>query len=390
MSKKILIPLIIIIVAALLAAAAYFVIIPRINAGKSNVVDQNTNANTEQTSNQSEGKPVGSGVDSISANGIESSSGSSNYMTFTDEETFVENFILGIFDKSKEESALAVLATNIPSMFDIDSNAINNILRSNGFSTAYSLTSSTEPQINHCSIVSSINNQYDRYVAMVTSNNGTSNETYQMSIVVDLQNHNIVFFNMNKISPVHSELIENEYNYLAARFSGIGDISDDGSGVPDLPSESRLTGDDYIKGSLIALYSYSPFIEEVYWRTVSNNYSFSSSNSNIRSDDVVYRLMLDWRPTLDGSALTVESIGQPAAINSSGNIAYYECPISYRTNHGGNAQDTYTTATLHFYVNLDGMTITSLVEDDVQKTVLDPISAGQTQTPSINALLGIQ
>ena len=394
MSKKILIPLIIIVVAALLAAAAYFVVIPRIKAGQSNVnANQEMSSNTEQVSqsSNSDGNASASGQDTLTTGSTINASNivsDPNYMMFDNEQNFVENFALGIFDSSKEQEVYEVLSSDIPTMFDIDTNAIKKIQQAQSISSFYELGVFTDAQINHCSLAKVVNDQYDRHVAMVTAQNGNISESYQINIVVDLLNHSVVFFNMNRIAPVHSEIVESEYEYLESRlYVNDGDVEE---GTEETTvSESPLVGDNYIKGTLIALYSYSPFIEKAYWRTVSDHYRFSSDNSSIRVDDIAYRLFMDWRPTFDGAALTVESIGQPTLINSSGNSAYYECPIAYRTNHGGNAQDTYTTATLHFYIDLDSMQITSLTEDNVSKAVIDPVNAGQAQTPSIKSLVGV-
>ena len=63
---------------------------------------QETSANTERPEQSSNGTTPASGQDSLSVGGVESSSNvmnDPNYMLFTDETSFVENFVLSIFDK---------------------------------------------------------------------------------------------------------------------------------------------------------------------------------------------------------------------------------------------------------------------------------------------------
>ena len=386
--KALLITLAVIVVLALLGAAAYFVVIPRIaamtasnasNVQMTNATGDNETSNAEDNGNGNEAAVV-TGKDSVTATPSGATPtgvmADANYMFAEEEEEFIDQFILNFFGAESASVTRAALADeNIPDIFNVSSNMIPKLLA--GGEIKYGSEKYSDPEMVSQNLASIINDRYDRHVFIVNTHEAGSAVTYQGSVIVDLLNHKIVHIAFNQISPAHVSMVEEQYAALQR------DLMKSRPGM-----ESPVyDGNRRIKAVLAAIYSYSPYIDDLYWNTVPD-YLRHANDLEVSSDDIAYWNMIDRMPTADGCGLRVLSIGEPMLINKNGNYNYFTCDISYRTDHGGAGTDHIINSTLRFYVNSDNGKIVYLTESNSSTSEISSLATNAASEPTIEELLG--
>lgn len=383
--KTVLIILAVIVIVALLGVAAYFVVIPKIvsmTTPNANVPAANSNFESQtgavdNGNNENEAATV-AGKDTVTAASSTGFSGvmaNENYMFAAKEEEFVEQFVMAFFGAEPASVAYAALATEIPTDFVTTSNMVSTL--NAGTEISYGSEIYSDPHLMSCNLVSIINDQFDRHSFIVSTHENGTEVFFQGSVIVDLLNHKIVHMTFNKINPVHVEMVESQYNQLQI------DLVRSKPGV----EKPVYDGNQRTKAMLAAIYSYSPYIDGLYWSTVPD-YLRHASDLEITSDDIAYWNMIDRLPTNDGCGLRVLSIGEPMLINKNGNYNYFTCDISYRTDHAGTAPDYIINSTLRFYVNSDNGKIVYLTESNTSTSEITDLAASNINEPTIEELLG--
>ena len=365
MRGKIIIAIIaLVVIAGLVYAGVMFV--ASLNA--ENTPPENTGTTSSQPANQDsqegQNRPSDNGdsMDSGQGTGSDGEPQQETQITGEAQVALAENEAMSFMDSARASEPLNHLSRDIPALFDVPTNLIDSVL-ANGNLRAYSpYEAYTQPEVKTHVSFDVGDSRYTRHAMTVISRSsgGTGPQgerleagrpiTHYVDEVIDGSTGELVYFGQAAAQPVHVPMVEAQYPQIREAIGkNGGDASLDVQGI---------------RARLLAIYSYSYYIESDYQETVSALMDYSGVSEGMDSGNVVKAMMTNWRPVKDGGGMRVASLGTPVKISLGSGYSIYSCPITYRIDHDNPAvKDREITTVLKFALS-DGGKFLSLQEDE--------------------------
>ena len=106
---------------------------------------------------------------------------------------------------------------------------------------------------------------------------------HYMDQVVDVQEGKLVYLGFRPMSPAHVPMVEEQHHLIRETIQA---SLDNESPALDIPS---------LRAKLLALYSYSYYIESDYMNTIAGLMDYSNVSEDMSEDNIVRAMMTNWR-----------------------------------------------------------------------------------------------
>ena len=361
MKKAIIIPVVILIVAAAAIFGAFQAgLLPLGNTNDTveNVVVDNENA--ENVVETQEATPSNNAVPNEYINEDEmveditdtTSQQQTQFGDETAEQEFSDNIASQILDTSHSSEAFQQFSSTVPTIFSVPSNLIKGDGNNGDLGRLFTYEAYMNPTVNTNTKIQTYNPRYIRHALTTTAysagGRGPQGENFEagrpimhyMDQVVDVQEGKLVYLGFRPMSPAHVPMVEEQHHLIRETIQA---SLDNESPALDIPS---------LRAKLLALYSYSYYIESDYMNTIAGLMDYSNVSEDMSEDNIVRAMMTNWRPSQDGSGTRVISLGVPSRIATGNGYEAYTCSITYRTDHDNpSIKDQDIETTLNFAVD---------------------------------------
>ena len=363
-----------IIVLAILGIVFYFVVLPMLNNSNDNTSANAPSNNTSISTNENSKPTVSSNPVSTNTSGQvttqnnekqsempstalyhfewQSTASSSTY-------TSAENFLLAFLDMESGDIACSFFVDSIPDQFNVDENQLPRYIAAGSLEEIYRFNKPFAPQIYSHVVNTNSDGQYERHTFLASTKSHEARTpggdllpegretSYVADVVMSVSDNKVVFLSVFSIDPKHIESLEQQYPLIQQAIQN-----------------NDLSEAEHVRAMILGLYSYSPFIDGVYWDTVFNCVDYSDIANIAPQNDIAYNVNFKWRLVNDGGCCRVRAIDMPQPVTNANGYMRYSCTITYCTDHRawGQGGDKDVTATLYICVDSSSGRIIGLEE----------------------------